>query len=76
MDEMRTTAGQGVILPNEAIKSRTVVDLAAHYNLAENQEITLNVDNLLDKEYMATRTHGSIMAGKPRSVTLGYKYSF
>lgn len=76
MDEMRTTAGQGSIIADQAIASRTVVDMAAHYSIADNQEITFNVDNLLDKEYMATRTHGSIMAGKPRSVTLGYKYHF
>ncbi|SEL39091.1 Fe(3+) dicitrate transport protein [Colwellia chukchiensis] len=75
-DEMRTSAGQGGIAADEVIDSRTVVDLAAHYNLSDNQEIVFNVDNLLDKEYMATRAHGSIMAGKPRSVTLGYKYSF
>lgn len=76
MDKMRTSAGQGAFVADQQIDSRTVVDLAAHYNIDENQEITLNVDNLLDKEYMATRAHGSIMAGKPRSVTLGYKYSF
>ena len=76
MDEMRTTAGQGAAASDEVINSRTVVDMAAHYSVADNQEITFNVDNLLDKEYMATRTHGSIMVGKPRSVTLGYKYSF
>ncbi len=76
MDEMRTTAGQGSIIADQAIASRTVVDMAAHYSIADNQEITFNVDNLLDKEYRATRTHGSIMAGKPRSVTLGYKYHF
>lgn len=75
-DEMRTTAGQSTILAGESIDSRTVVDMAAHYNIADNQEITFNIDNLLDKEYMATRTHGSIMVGKPRSITLGYKYSF
>ncbi|MFQ3195445.1 MAG: Fe(3+) dicitrate transport protein, partial [Colwellia sp.] len=76
VDEMRTSAGQGGIATDQSIDSRTVVDIAAHYNLANNQEITLNIDNLLDKEYIATRTHGSIMAGKPRSLTLGYKYSF
>ena len=76
MDEMRTTAGQGSIVAGNAVDSRTVVDMAAHYSVADNQEITFNVDNLFDKEYMATRTHGSIMVGKPRSVTLGYKYSF
>ena len=63
MDKMRTTAGQGAFAEDNAIDSRTVVDLAAHYNLSDNQEITFNVDNLLDKEYMATRAHGSIMAG-------------
>ncbi|MBA6391634.1 TonB-dependent receptor [Colwellia sp. BRX10-3] len=76
VDEMRTTAGQNAVVGGESIANHTVVDMAAHYNVAENQEITFNVDNLLDKEYMATRAHGSIMAGKPRSVTLGYKYSF
>ncbi|MBA6328821.1 TonB-dependent receptor [Colwellia sp. MB02u-6] len=76
VDEMRTTAGQGAIAADQSIDSHTVVDMVAHYNLADNQEITLNIDNLLDKQYIATRTHGSIMAGKPRSLTLGYKYSF
>lgn len=76
MAEMRTTAGNGTIVEEELIENRTVVDLAAHYNLANNQEITLNIDNLLDEDYMATKTHGSIMVGKPRSITLGYKYSF
>jgi len=76
MAEMRTTAGQGNISQSELIDSRTVVDMAAHYSLTDNQEITLNIDNLLDQEYMATKTHGSIMVGKPRSITLGYRYSF
>jgi Fe(3+) dicitrate transport protein len=76
VDEMRTTAGQSAMVAGESIASHTVVDMAAHYNIADNQEITFNVDNLLDNKYMATRAHGSIMAGKPRSVTLGYKYSF
>jgi Fe(3+) dicitrate transport protein len=76
MDEMRTTAGQGSIGANELIDSRSVVDLSAHYSIDSDQKVTLNIDNLLDEEYMSTRTHGSIMVGKPRSVTLGYKYSF
>lgn len=76
MAEMRTAAGQGSISQEERIASRTIIDLAAHYNLSENQELILNVDNLLDEEYVSTKTHGSIMVGKPRSVTLGYKYSF
>ena len=76
MDEMRTTAGAGDIASDEVIDSRTVVDFAAHYNIDKHQEVTFGVDNLLDEEYMATRTHGSIMVGKPRSVVVGYSYSF
>lgn len=76
MDEMRTQAGQGAISNDDLIDSRTVVDFAAHYSLDENQEVTLTVDNLLDEEYAATKTHGSIMVGKPRSVVVGYSYSF
>ena len=75
MDEMRTSAGQGNI-GADGIDSRTVVDLAAHYNLTKQQKISLNVDNLLDEEYVSTKTHGSIMVGKPRTLTLGYSYSF
>ena len=74
--EMRTSAGQGDILASERIASRTVVDFSAHYTLDKQQEITLNIDNLFDKTYAATRTHGSIMVGKPRTIILGYKYNF
>ena len=76
MDKMRTQAGQGTMLAGEQVASRTVVDFAAHYSLDEQQELTLNIDNLLDESYVSTRTYGSIMVGKPRTLILGYKYSF
>lgn len=76
VDEMRTSAGQGDIVADERIASRTVVDFSAHYSLDEQQELTLNIDNLFDKTYAATRTHGSIMVGKPRTIIFGYKYRF
>lgn len=76
MDEMRTKVGIGSITSDEIVKSRTVLDLSTKYDLGNKGLLTLSVDNLLDKQYMSTRTHGSIMVGKPRSVTLGYKYSF
>lgn len=76
MAEMRTTAGQGNISQDESIDSRTVVDFSANYELSHDQEVTFNIDNLLDEKYVSTKTHGSIMVGKPRSVILGYKYSF
>lgn len=75
MGEMRVEAGQGS-LTSEDIDSRTVVDFAAHYAFAENQQVTFNIDNLLDEEYVTSKTHGSIMVGKPRTMTVGYKYNF
>ncbi|MDG1752985.1 MAG: TonB-dependent receptor [Thalassotalea sp.] len=76
MAEIRTVAGQGNASQADSIDSRTVVDFSTHYELSNNQKVTLNIDNLLDEDYVSTKTHGSIMVGKPRSFTLGYKYSF
>ena len=72
--EMRTVAGRGAI--NEGIDAHTVVDFVANYDLTKNQQVNFSVDNLLDESYMTSRTHGSIMVGKPLTLSLGYKYSF
>lgn len=76
LDEMRTVAGQGNITADEKIDSRTVVDLAASYTIDKQQSVKFAVDNLLDEEYMTSRTHGSIMVGKPRTMSVSYQYSF
>lgn len=72
--EMRSEAGIGASAEN--IDSHTVVDFVASYDIAENQQVRFNVDNLLDETYMATRMHGSVMVGKPLTVSVGYQYSF
>jgi Fe(3+) dicitrate transport protein len=74
--EMRSKAGQGAIPPEELIDSFTVVDLAASYQISDAHSIYLSVDNLLDKEYAATRTHNSLQPGKPQTFILGYRYGF
>jgi Fe(3+) dicitrate transport protein len=76
LGEMRTSAGQGAISTDAKVASRTIIDLAAKYDLAKNQQLSLSVDNMLDEEYVSTKTHGSIMVGKPRTLSLGYRYSF
>ncbi|QYJ72070.1 TonB-dependent receptor [Shewanella sp. FJAT-51649] len=75
-DEMRTKAGAGAIPADEVIEATTLVDLSARYFVTHSQEVYLTVDNLLDETYMTTRVHGSIFAGKPQTVTLGYSYKF
>ncbi|MFT6268913.1 MAG: Fe(3+) dicitrate transport protein [Alphaproteobacteria bacterium] len=76
VDTMRTVAGAGLITPENSIKERTVVDMSANYQIDNQQTLYAVIDNLLDKEYAATRQHGGLQVGKPRSVQLGYRYNF
>lgn len=76
VDEMRTVAGSGTITAINGIKARTIVDLSANYKIDDQQTLYAVVDNLLDKEYAATRQHGGLQVGKPRSVQVGYRYNF
>ncbi|WP_372761175.1 TonB-dependent receptor family protein [Pseudoalteromonas sp.] len=59
-----------------AIDSRVVWDLAAKYLIDDKQKVYLTVDNLFDKTYIANRANGGIQPGKPRSIQMGYSYSF
>jgi len=72
--EMRSDAGIGE--SDENIDAHTVVDFVASYDVATNQQVRFSVDNLLDETYMATRMHGSVMVGKPLTVSVGYQYNF
>lgn len=72
--EMRSKAGVGASEDN--VDSHTVVDFVASYDIAKNQQVRFSVDNLLDETYMATRMHGSVMVGKPQTLSLGYQYNF
>jgi len=72
--EMRSEAGTGA--SDENIDAHTVVDFVASYDVATNQQVRFSVDNLLDETYMATRMHGSVMVGKPLTVSVGYQYNF
>ncbi|WP_232771404.1 TonB-dependent receptor family protein [Colwellia sp. 12G3] len=72
--EMRSKAGTGASAEN--IDAHTVVDFVASYDVAQNQQVRFSVDNLLDENYMATRMHGSVMVGKPLTVSVGYQYNF
>jgi Fe(3+) dicitrate transport protein len=76
VDEMRTVAGAGAIAQEDGIEKRTVVDLSGNYQIDNQQSVYAVIDNLLDKEYTATRQHGGLQVGKPRSLQVGYRYNF
>ena len=72
----RSSAGKGQIPVDQLIEARTLLDFRAIYELSHKHTMSISVDNLLGKKYMVSRAHGSIMVGKPRSLILGYEYSF
>ena len=74
--ETRTVAGQGAPSPAQTIESRTITDISLNYELTPNQRVYAVVDNLFDETYVATKQHGGIQVGKPRSLQVGYEYTF
>lgn len=66
--ETRGLPGQGVIPALELIDARTIVDLAAHYEIKEGVRLRLKVENLLDNEYVASRRPYGARPGKPREI--------
>jgi Fe(3+) dicitrate transport protein len=76
IDDVRVNAGTESITTNNGVESHTVVDLSANYQIDDEQQIYLVVDNLLDNDYVATKRHGGLQLGKPRSLQVGYRYQF
>lgn len=76
IDDVRVSAGTESITANNGVESHTVVDLSANYQIDDEQQVYLVVDNLLDNEYVATKRHGGLQVGKPRSLQVGYRYQF
>jgi len=72
--KMRTQAGQGEYVPQEAIDSHTVWDLVAAYKLSEKLSTYVKVDNLLDETYVAARRPAGVRPGLPRTAYLGLTY--
>ncbi|OEG74253.1 ligand-gated channel protein [Shewanella colwelliana] len=74
--EIRTQAGNGHIPSEQLIEAKTIVDLSGRYHIARDHELYLTAENLFDTDYVTTKIHGSNFAGKPLSVTMGYRYQF
>jgi Fe(3+) dicitrate transport protein len=73
---MSEAAGQGVTLSGKKVPSNLVVDASASYELGEYGRIYAKVDNLFDETEIVSRRPYGARPGKPRQVTLGYKYQF
>lgn len=75
-DKVRTAAGQGSILANEKVESYVVVDLAGKYFFTESIAAIGRIDNLLDNDYLTSRSPSGLRPGKPRQVLVGVQMSF
>ena len=63
--------------PTFWLEPRTLVHLSAGYKVNDHWSIQLNVDNLLDKEYIAAAVNrGNIMPGTPINPKFKVTYSF
>ncbi len=74
--ERRSKSGHGSIPADEKIEAHTVVDLSADYKLFDQAKLTLRVNNLFDKKYLAARRPAGLRPGAPRSVLVGMKFNF
>ena len=74
--ETRTQAGRGAIPVSQRTDSATVVDLGASYRLTEHFSLQARVQNLLDKEYIASRSPNGVRPGIDRWAMIGLQASF
>ena len=72
----RSSAGQGGILPNELIPSRTIIDLSFNYQISPKLHSQISLINASNQRYLAARNPAGLRPGLPRSLTaaLSYKY--
>ncbi len=69
--ETRSVAGQGSIPREERVDSAFVVDLGATYQLTPTVALQARVQNLLDNEYIASRSPNGARPGVERWAMLG-----
>jgi Fe(3+) dicitrate transport protein len=74
--EARTVAGRGSIPFSERTDSALVVDLGGSYRLTEHFSLLLRVQNLLDEEYIASRSPNGVRPGIDRWAMVGLQASF
>jgi Fe(3+) dicitrate transport protein len=75
-DAMRTRAGRGPLTPQDTIEDRWLMDLATRLSLGRHLELRLEVRNLLDRVYVASRRPYGLRPGLPRTASVGFELNF
>lgn len=76
MDEMRTVAGQGDILPGFKTDQYMVLDLSSEYSISREVSLFGSIKNITDQSYIVARRPAGLRPGLPRSFTIGMKAQF
>jgi Fe(3+) dicitrate transport protein len=76
VQEVRTVAGQGAILPGQGVEGHSVADLSAWYELSQQVRARISVRNLTDEVYAVARQPAGLRPGAPRAVLLGVSMQF
>ena len=74
--EFRTRAGNGAIPSNELVDSNFIVDFSGKYHFKNNFSATVNIINLLDETYAASRVPAGLRPGHPFGAYAGLLYRF
>ena len=72
--KLRTRAGQGAFVAQNAIDDRVVWDLIAGWRFTPKLSTYVKIDNLFDESYIASRRPAGARPGLPRTVYLGITY--
>jgi len=76
MDEMRTIAGQGDMLPQEKTDAQFIMDFSANYQISKYAGIFLNITNLTNDVNVIARRPAGLRPGMPRAFNIGIKTNF
>jgi len=76
IDEMQEASGDDVLLSGITTDAYTIVDISASYDLSDNSNIYLKVDNIFDDQEIISRRPYGARPSKPQTAFIGYQYSF
>jgi Fe(3+) dicitrate transport protein len=74
--EFRTLAGANEIPDNEKVAATFIVDLSAKYFVTKKFSLTMNIINLLNNTYVASRVPAGLRPGHPFGVYGGVVFKF
>jgi Fe(3+) dicitrate transport protein len=74
--DRRIVAGQGAIPEDERLPSHAIADVSAWYDVTDAVRARVQVRNLTDETYAASRSPAGLRPGAPRAVLFGLSYDF